>query len=539
MKSVMQNRFAQVPRAQISRSVFDTSRGRKTTMDSGYLVPIMVQEILPGDDITISPTLFARLATPLFPIMDNMYAETFTFFVPNRLVWENWERFCGARTDPADSIDYEIPQVTPPAGGWQEQTLGGYMGLPLDNENAVSSLPFRMYNLIWNEWFRDQNLQDSLTVPTTDGPDTYTGLFSLKKVNKQHDYFTSCLPSPQKGDAIDLPIGSQAPVIGNGMALGLTDGTYDFGIDTNASIGSPPYYITGNQSNFGDDVGDASGAAGSIYGQRAMGVTDDPDNSGLIADLSEAVAATINELRQAFQLQRMAERDARSGTRYVELLAAHFGVTSPDFRLQRPEYLGGGKLHVNISPVQQTAEGTDPVGKLAATGLFSGNCGNVRKSFVEHGYVITLLTVRGDLTYQQGIERHWSRLTREDFYWPALANLGEQPVYNKEIYAQGTSADDEVFGYQERWAEYRYGQSLITGALRSTASTPLDSWHIAEEFGSLPSLSSSFIESNLNGTLDRCLAVTSEPQWIVDCYFKVKHARPMPVYSVPGMIDHF
>jgi hypothetical protein len=532
-----QHLFSQIPAAQIPRSVFDRSHNYKTTFDAGYLVPFYVDEVLPGDSFKCDCTLFARLATPIVPFMDNMYLETFFFFVPNRLVWDHWQAFNGEQKDPDDSTDYVIPTVS--GTNVQNETLWDYFGLPTNVAQAltVNALPFRAYNLVYNEWFRDENLQDSLTVNTGDGPDQLTN-YSLVRRGKRHDYFTSCLPWPQKGPGVEISIGGQADVqvYGSGKTIGLTDGTDNFGFYNSSS--DVKFY----KAMYGLNVGQShSGDLGSLTSNVALGVVTDPAMSGLTgkADLSSATPISINDLREAFQIQKLYERDARGGTRYTEILRAHFGVVSPDARLQRPEYLGGSSARISINPVQQTSSTNDttPQGNLAAFGVVGDTFHGFTKSFVEHGYVIGLVNVRADLTYQQGLPRMWSRKGRFDFYWPVLAHLGEQAVLNKEIYAQGTAADDEVFGYQERWAEYRYFPGTITGKFRSTDPQPLDMWHLAQKFDSLPTLSSQFIQDN--PPVERVIAVTDEPQFLLDSWIRLKCARPMPVYSVPGLVDHF
>lgn len=526
-----QHLFSQVPSTQIPRSVFDRSHGYKTTFNSGYLVPFYVDEVLPGDSFKLTATLFARLATPIVPFMDNLYLETFFFFVPNRLVWDNWQKFNGEQKNPNDPTDFLIPTVS--GMNVQNQTLWDYFGLPTNVNKAlkVNALPFRAYNLIFNEWFRDENLQESLTVPTGDGPDDLSN-YKLVRRGKRHDYFTSCLPWPQKGPGVEISIGGSANVTitGNGAPYFERSEaviTQPAGVllalnAPSSAISSPVSYRT--VASTGDVAGQLSWQNPALKGT---------------ADLSSATPISINDLRQAFQIQKLYERDARGGTRYTEILRSHFGVISPDARLQRPEYLGGSSARISINPVQQTSATNDitPQGNLAAFGVASDSFNGFSKSFVEHGYVFGFVNVRADLTYQQGLNRMWSRQSRFDFYWPVLAHLGEQAVLNKEIYAQGTADDDKVFGYQERYAEYRYYPGQITGKFRSTDPQPLDSWHLAQKFSSLPTLSSQFIQDN--PPVERVVAVTNEPQFLFDSYIRLKCARPMPVYSVPGLVDHF
>lgn len=532
-----QHLFSQIPSTQIPRSVFDRSHGYKTTFNSGYLVPFYVDEVLPGDSFKLTATLFARLATPIVPFMDNLYLETFFFFVPNRLVWDNWQKFNGEQKNPGDPTDFLIPTVS--GTNVQNQTLWDYFGLPTNVNEAlkVNALPFRAYNLIFNEWFRDENLQDSLKVPTGDGPDNLSD-YNLVRRGKRHDYFTSCLPWPQKGPGVEISIGGTASVSASGTptfkAVQVSGTRGELVRNPNTLGGIMPV-----GSGFDFNSVDYAPQGYKVAGDTGSMMHLDWLSPGLKVDLSTATPISINDLRQAFQIQKLYERDARGGTRYTEILRSHFGVISPDARLQRPEYLGGSSARISINPVQQTSATNDttPQGNLAAFGVASDSFHGFSKSFVEHGYIFGFVNVRADLTYQQGLNRMWSRQGRFDFYWPVLAHLGEQAVLNKEIYAQGTADDDKVFGYQERYAEYRYYPGQITGKFRSTDPHPLDSWHLAQKFSSLPTLSSQFIEDN--PPVERVIAVQDEPQFLFDSYIRLKCARPMPVYSVPGLVDHF
>jgi hypothetical protein len=556
---VNQSHFAMIPQANIRRSVFDRSHVYKTTFNEGQLIPYFVDEVIPGDTFTLNPVEFCRLATPVVPFMDNIYIESFFFFVPSRLVYDKWVNLCGEQENPEDSTDYLVPTVS--LTGDMTNKLPDYMGIACASGNfnnvSVNCLPFRSYWLIWNEWFRDENLQKSVKIskgetntvlepmgqstanPNYGLPSGVKNWYDPAPRGKRYDYFTGALPWPQKGPAVDLPLGQTAAlVVGDNASLTMPAGylaaiSSSFHVDhgffpTNLSVNSLSSF---GFDNYETDTIHGVGANPKEFPLKSV--------NGVSVDLSSATSITINSLRQAFMLQRYYEIDARGGTRYTEKLQAHFGVTNPDARLQRPEFLGSHSSMMNINPVTQTSstDSTTPQGNLAAYGLNAQRYHAFTKSFSEFGYVIGLINVRADLTYQQGINRMWLRSDVLDFYWPSFAHLGEQAIENIEIYCQGNDEDKKVFGYQERYAEYRYKPSLITGQFRSTYKEPLDIWHLSQKFATLPTLSDEFIQDH--PPISRVVAVPSYPHFLLDVKFNLKCIRPMPMYGIPGMIGHF
>lgn len=546
-----ESHFSLSPHVDISRSRFDRSASLKTSFNAGDVVPFFLEEVLPGDTFSVDTSKVIRMQTLLTPMMDNVYLDTYYFFVPNRLVWDHWKEFCGENTESAwiPQTEYTMPQITSPAGqGWSVGTLADYFGIPTGVAGlSVSALPFRAYALIMNEWFRDQNLQDPLVVPTDDstvaGVNSGTFVTDVAKggkpfiAAKYHDYFTSALPAPQKGPDVTIPV-AQA---GSYPVVALKD------VDNNSLNTSPLIFGLFNR-NSGTTVtrpysslGDPSSSENTslVWSQPLNGAV--PSNLMAVAD-GNAAAATINQLRLAFQIQKFYERQARGGSRYTEVVRSFFGVTSPDARLQRPEYLGGNRVPININQIVQqsgTESSGTPQGTVVGQSLTTDKHSDFTKSFTEHGLIIGVMVARYDHTYQQGLNRLWSRKDKFDFYWPVFANIGEQAIKNKEIFAQGTDKDNEVFGYQEAWAEYRYKPNMVTGEMRSSYAQSLDVWHLADDYSTLPSLSDSWIRED-KANIDRVLAVTSavSNQFFADIYVKNYCTRPMPMYSVPGLIDH-
>lgn len=566
MNRNVESHFALNPtNIDIRRSTFDRSHSLKTSFNVGDIVPFFLDEVLPGDTFNVDTSKVVRLQTLLTPVMDNIYLDTYFFFVPNRLTWSHWKQFNGENTESAwiPQTEYEIPQITAPAdSGWSVGTIADYLGVPTGVPNlSVSALPFRAYALVMNEWFRDENLSDPLVVPVDDATVTgvNTGTFVTDvakgglpyKAAKYHDYFTSCLPSPQKGPDVLIPSATSGefPVVGNGKTLGFATSagtTFGFMASSSGAVTGTGYFgiPVADSASFGSQPSSLVGVAT----QAQLG--DDLTNSGLIALSTSGLGASINQLRMAFQIQKLYEKDARGGSRYIEILKSHFGVTSPDARLQRPEYLGGNRVPININQVVQqsaTASGETAQGTVTGMSVTTDSHSDFTKSFTEHGFVIGVMVARYDHTYQQGLERFWSRKDRFDYYWPVFANIGEQAVKNKEIFAQGPAKvdsagaviDDQVFGYQEAWADYRYKPSRVTGEMRSQYAQSLDVWHLADDYSALPMLSDSWIRED-KANVDRVLAVTSSVsnQLFADIYIKNRTTRPMPMYSIPGLIDH-
>jgi hypothetical protein len=543
--------FAQNPQVGVSRSRFQRNSDNKTTFNTGELIPIYLDEVLPGDTHEIDMACVMRMATPIFPVMDNAFCDFYFFFVPNRLLWEHWKEFMGENKETAwtPKTEYSIPQVTAPAEGWAEGTLADYLGLPTKVKNiSVSALPGRAYGLIYNEWFRNQNVTqptlvevtDATTTGKNDGSATNDSAITLAKplkAAKVFDYYTGALPEPQKGEPITLPLSGNAPI----EAYLDKDMTKEAGWLKDKSTGnvSYPWGWGSNQKAMLRQNGLMDGVVTDGYLFSNQYGTETSEVAYIGANLSKINATTINQLRQAFQIQKLLEKDARGGTRYREVLREHFGVISPDSRMQIPEYLGGYRLPINVSQVIQTSstDSTSPQGNTAALSVTTMNKPMFTKSFTEHGFIMGLAVVRTDQTYQQGIERMWSRTGRYDYYWPVLANIGEQAILNKEIYAQGNAKDDEAFGYQEAWADYRYKPSKVTGLFRSNAQQSLDAWHYAQDYNALPTLSTAWMEQG-EAEMKRTLAVQSQPDFIADFYFMNKTTRCMPVYSIPGLIDH-
>lgn len=547
-----ESHFSLLPRIDIGRSRFDRSASVKTSFNAGDVVPFYLEEVLPGDTFNVRTSRVVRMQTLLTPMMDNVYLDTYYFFVPNRLTWEHWKEFCGENTQSAwiPETEYTMPQITAPKAGWEVGTIADYFGIPTGVPGlSVSALPFRAYALIMNEWFRDQNLQDPLLVPVDDatvqGVNTATFVTDVAKggkpfiAAKYHDYFTSCLPAPQKGPDVMIPVskGADLPVV-----------TREVGLSPELASSMVPLRwgdLSNQQSAPGGLIGwNASSKATTVKNSSDAGTDASiyPGNLWAVDDGSVS-SATINQLRLAFQIQKFYEKQARGGSRYTEIVRSFFGVTSPDARLQRPEYLGGNRVPININQVVQqsgTGESTStPQGTVVGMSQTTDSHSDFTKSFTEHGFIIGVMVARYDHTYQQGLERMWSRKDKFDFYWPVFANIGEQAVKNKEIYAQGTAEDDQVFGYQEAWAEYRYKPSRVTGEMRSSYAQSLDVWHLADDYDKLPSLSAEWIQEN-SKTIDRVLAVTSQNsnQFFADIYVKNLCTRPMPMYSIPGLIDH-
>lgn len=544
--------YAQLPRAEIRRARFKRDFNLLTTMNEGLLTPIYCDEVLPGDTAKINMNALMRMSTPLYPVMDNCYCDFYFFFVPSRLVWDHFENLMGQNDSTfwAEPVEYTTPKTTAPTGGWKVGTLADYFGIPTGIENIqVNSLPFRAYVKIYNEWFRDENVQQpwpySKGDETTQGSNSYDdqaantvqGGGGLLHVAKYKDYFTSCLPSPQKGEAVKLPLTGNAPVYGMKNSNPDTVETADLFL--NGTEFAKAFLTNGDDINT-DNKWKKYEDGAHLFGSskyNGSSITDSM-NVTLRANLSSVTAATINELRQAIAVQHILERDARTGTRYKEILQGAWGVTSPDARIDRSEYIGGYRLPININQVVQTSstDTTSPQGNTGAYSMTTMSRNMCTYSATEHGFIIGLAAVRVEHSYQQGLARMWTRSTRFSYYDPMLANLGEQAVLNQEIYAQGNAQDEEVFGYQEAWADYRYRTNMVTSEMRSQYAQTLDAWHYADKYNKLPTLSSRWIlEDKTN--IDRTLAVQSElsHQFICNFYFDQTWTRPMPIYSIPGL----
>lgn len=565
------HRFSDAPAMYMKRTKFDRSHVYKTTFDSGKLVPVFIDEVLPGDTTRMSVNYFARLATPIKPIMDNIYLDWFFFFVPNRLVWEHWQNFCFEQEDPDDSTDYVIPTVT--ATGNSDNVYVGslwdYFGLPVNtsgNLSGISALPFRGVYLIWNEWFRDENLQKSVKIQKGDTNEVLNSARASEQPSwvftsdtnivpglacpprgKRHDYFTSALPWTQKGPGVSIGLAGTAKLVDPKPVSGyfVQQKTGNLAAAQFSKDGGVHDIFTANGTLQYQGGGyDAAIVSHSINGSGTATANAISGNSWLsmhsYADLDSSSIFTINSLRTAFQMQKFYERLARGGSRYTEVLRSFFGVVSPDARLQRPEFLGSFTKMVNVNPIAQTSATDDisPQGNLSAYGVTAAKFHGFTKSFVEHGYIFGFVCARADLTYQQGINKMWLRSTVYDFYWPTFAHLGEQAIELREIYAQGVEADTSVFGYQERYAEYRYKPSQITGKFRSSVTGGnLDVWHLSQFFKNAPTLNEEFIMEN--PPIERIIAVPSEPEFLLDIGFRYTTVRPMPMFGTPGLVDHF
>lgn len=568
----MTHSFSRIPNTNIKRSVFAGPKRYMTTFNADMIVPFYAEEVLPADTFHVTSKIFARMASLKKPIMENVKMDTFYFYVPNRLLWDNWPKFIGDQDDPMSPTEYEVPHIHAGATGWSSLSLEDYFGAAIAvNQEWMISLYHRAYYMIYNEWFRDENLIDKLfeckgDTDVDDGPNGGAPVvYTLQRRGKRHDYFTSCLPWPQKGEAVQIPVGGEAPVFGTGKALalaGINETTNDYGTFGLYSYSNT--VLAANDASFGDSIGNSRNFMVGPDESRSLGIptkgslTSNFANSGMYADLSEATAFDVNTLRTAMQLQIMLEKDARGGTRYTEIMRVHYGVTTPDGRIQRPEYLGGSNSTMSIYPIAQTSSTVEgsPQANLSGMALVTNQSG-FSKSFTEFGVVLGLMSVSADLTYQQGTDRKFKRKLKHDYAWPTLAHLGEQAVLNGEIYAQGPTVlnqvtgvpyDEEVFGYQERYAEYRYFRNQITGDLRSNGTVPtgttppLDLWHLSQDFTSLPSLNQSFIECHT--PMDRVLAVPGTPgspipDFICDIWMDLKYVRPLPTFGVPGLMDHF